>query len=248
MKATIERECCSEQHTEVTPSEATVQFRSSRPTPKALRVVPVSPGVVESLIVTEHYLHSMPAAARLCLGVYWNDVLVGAVVFTSGPRHGYRLLSACKPQDVAVLARLWLSDDLPKNSESRVIGYCLRWIRKHRPWKLILSYADPKVGHCGTIYQSTGWEYLGRTAPGSIIALTDGKEIHSRTCGDRYGSGSIGHLRRTGIPVVRLPEPPKHRYVFILDKSWRWRLRAKPQPYPKLAPDYEQGPENNYAA
>ncbi|MGC8669488.1 MAG: DNA methyltransferase [Chthonomonadales bacterium] len=226
------RESYNQQDTEVSPSEMAVQTRPSRSTLKAIQVHPVMPSVIERLIVKNHYLHSMPAAPRLCFGVYLGGELLGALVFTSGPRHGYRLLAAAKPQQVSVLARVWLSDDLPPNSESRVVGYCLRWIRKHRMWKLLLSYADPAAHHLGTIYQAGGWMYLGRTQPGSAV-IVSGKRLHSRTCSNRYGTSSLRRLGAVGISALRAKEPGKHKYVYLLDPQWKWRLRGKALPYPK---------------
>ncbi|MCL5283111.1 MAG: DNA methyltransferase [Armatimonadetes bacterium] len=234
---------------EVTPSEMAVQLRPPPATNnggklrsiiKGIEVRPVLPSVIKPLITDRHYLYSMPAAPRRCFGVYLQDELVGAVVFTSGPRHGYRMLTASKPQDVSVLARLWLSDSLPKNSESRVIGIVLRRLRRETDWKLIISYADPMAGHSGTIYRASGWLYPRLTSPGmtgmarpTSAVIVSGRRIHSRTCGDQYGSGSIRHLRATGVPAIREVEPGKHKYVFLLDPSWRWRLKATPNPYPK---------------
>jgi hypothetical protein len=227
-----ERGSFNQQDAADTTAEMAVRVRPPRSTPRAIEVRPVMPSVIKSLVTDRHYLHSMPAAPRRCYGVYLRDVLAGAAVFTSGPRHGYRLLSACRPQEVSVLARLWLSDELPKNSESRVIGILMRLLRRDTDWKLILSYADPSAGHTGTIYQASGWAYLGMTQPGNAV-IVSGERIHSRTCGSRFGSGSIRHLRATGVPAVREPEPGKHRYVYFLDRSWMWRLRGKALPYPK---------------
>jgi hypothetical protein len=192
----------------------------------------VAPNAIREIIECKHYLHSMPAVTRQCFGVYLDDSLEGAVVFTSGPRHGYKLLQAAKPQDVSVLARLWLSDALPRNSESRVIGFVLRFLRRSTDWKLLLSYADPAAGHSGTIYQATGWKYLGQTAADSYISL-EGELIHPRTVYTRFGSNSLAHLRATGIPAMRQSAPGKHRYIYVLDPAWNWRLREIPQPYPR---------------
>lgn len=222
-----------EQDSAVTPAQTAVQVRPPRSIPKALHVEPVPPAIVRDLIVQQHYLHSMPAAARLCFGVYQDGVLSGAVIFTAGARQGHKLLAAAKPQEVATLARLWLSDSLPKNAESRVIGVVLRHLRHHTDWKLLLSYADPSVGHVGTIYQATGWLFMGESCPTSYVNLGDGQLIHPRTVYERYGSNAIGHLRRTGIPAQRQPVSSKYRYAYLLDSSWRWRLRGIVQPYPK---------------
>jgi hypothetical protein len=177
----------------------------------------------------------MPAAPRLCLGVYLDETLQGALVFTSGPRYGYRLLSGAAPQKVSVLARLWLSDSLPPNSESRVIGIALRLVRKSTGWKLLLSYADPMVGHAGTIYQATGWIYLGQTEPNSYIDL-DGSLLHPRTVYRSYGSNSISHLRASGINARRSVALGKYRYAYVLDPRWLWRLRQSAKPPPRKEP------------
>ena len=217
--------------------ETAVQLRPPRSNIKALRVEPVLPRVVQDIVTQRHYLHSMPAATRKCFGVYCEKALVGAVVFTSGARQGHNLLAAIKPQEMATLARLWLVDDLPKNAESRVIGFVLRYIRQHTDWKLLLSYADPNAGHVGTIYQATGWLYLGQQEPSSYLDLGDGKLLHPRTVYERYGSNAVGHLRRTGINATRRTVAAKHRYAYVLHPAWRWRLRGMARPYPTKTPE-----------
>ncbi len=153
------------QDSAVPPAPMAVQVRPPRSIPKTLQVNPVPAALIRGLITQEHYLHSMPAAARLCFGVYQDDVLAGAVVFTAGARQGHKLLVAARPQEVATLARLWLSDALPKNAESRVIGVVLRHLRRHTDWKLLLSYADPSVGHVGISIRPPAGSTSDRVAP-----------------------------------------------------------------------------------
>ncbi len=227
------RESLKQQDTPASPGEMAVQLRPSRSIVKALRVLPASPKAVSGVIEQEHYLHSMPAAPRACFGVYLDGSLLGAVVFTSGPRQGFRLLSGSRPQEVATLARLWLSDALPGNSESRVLGFVLRHLRKHTPWKLLLSYADPEARHVGTIYQATGWLFLGQTPASSYLDLGDGRLHHPRSVYQRLGSNAVRHLRNTGVMATRRPQAGKFRYVYLLDPAWRWRLAGQAQPYPR---------------
>jgi hypothetical protein len=227
------RESSKEQDAPETTGETAVQGRPSRSIPKALHVERVSPSVVRPLMEQYHYLHSMPAAARCCYGVYLDGTLQGGVVFTSGARHGHRLLVAAKSQEVATLARLWLSDELPTNSESRVLGIVLRDLRRTTTWKALLSYADPAAGHVGTIYQATGWTYLGETAGETYVRLSDGHLHHPRSVYSRYGSNRIPHLRATGVAARREFVGGKHRYAYLLDSAWSWRLRGAGQPYPQ---------------
>ncbi len=223
------RESFNEQDAPETTGETAVQGRPSRSILKRLRVEPVAPAVVRPLMDKHHYLHSMPAAPRRCYGVFLDGVLLGGAVFTSGARNGHRLLTAASPQDVVTLARLWLSDDLPPNSESRVLGIVLRDLRRTTSWKLLLSYADPQAGHVGTIYQAAGWTYLGQTTVESYVRLPDGRLHHKRSIYTKYGSNRIAHLRATGVPAQREWVGGKHRYAYVLDPAWRWRLRAVPE-------------------
>lgn len=234
------RESSNEQDTPETTGETAVQDRPSRSILKRLHVERVVPSVVHPLMVEHHYLHSMPTAPRRCYGVFLDGGLLGGVVFTSGTRHGHRLLAAADPQSVATLARLWLSDDLPANSESRVLGIVLRDLRRTTDWKLLLSYANPAAGHVGTIYQATGWIYLGETAGETYVRLADGRLHHPRSVYSRYGSNRIPHLQATGVPAQREWVGGKHRYAYVLDPAWIWRLRSiqppglpRPRPPPR---------------
>ena len=229
------RESFKQQDTPATTGEMAVRARPSRSILKALQVEPVTSKTIAHLIEQQHYLHSMPAAARACFGVYHQNGLNGAVVFTSGARQGFQLLAGSRPQEVATLARLWLSEDLPGNSESRVLGFVLRHLRRNTPWKLLLSYADPQAGHVGTIYQATGWLYLGQTPPSSYLDLGDGRLQHPRSVYERFGSNAVRHLRNTGVQASRRILAGKHRYAYLLDPSWRWRLAGHKQAYPRAS-------------
>lgn len=76
---------------------------------------------------------------------------------------------------VLSLARLWLHDNLPRNSETCVIGKAMkmvqrRWIEVHPPRFLeepyhitkIISYSDTRF-HQGTIYRAANFRENGRT-------------------------------------------------------------------------------------
>ena len=218
-----------EQDSAVAPAQMAVRIRPPRSTPidvKALIVRPVMPNVIKSLIIEHHYR---------CFGIYVDDDLAGAAVFTAGPRLAFRVLSGASPQQVAVLARLWLSDDLPKNAESRIIAILIRLLRREQRWKLLLSYADPGAGHEGVIYRASGWLYLGTGQPSRYLDIGDGKAVHPRTVYGRLGANNVGHLRRTGMEVRQLIQNGKHRYAYVLDPAWQWRLRDPVLPYPAKA-------------
>jgi hypothetical protein len=137
------------------------------------------------------------------------------------------------PDDCLTLSRLWLSDELPHNSESRFIGVVLRSLKKYSGLKFLVSYADPAQGHLGTIYQATSWVYTGLSQATPLYDIGDGRHYHSRSLSHSFGSHGLAHFQRHGIDVRLVPQQAKHRYVYFLDPTWRARLRAPELPYPK---------------
>ena len=207
----------------------------------SLNITPISQIDAKQLLVCHHYLHSFPGGTRLSFGVYLDARLLGALTFGVGPYLGYKLVKDASPDDVVTLTRLWLSDDLPKNSESHVIGIVLRSLRKDTSLKFVLAYSDPAAGHVGTIYQATNWLYTGLSSATPLYDIGDGIMHHSRSLAHQLGSHSIRYLTYRGIVVKTVPQMAKHRYIYFLDDSWRTRLLVPVLPYPKKEGDADAG-------
>lgn len=207
----------------------------ANPTPalQDLRVLPIPIKIAKTLIVAHHYLHTLPGGTQLAFGVFLYGRLVGALVLGVGSFNAHSLVAEATAKDCLTLSRFYLSEELPKNSESRVIGAVLRSLKKHTDLKFVLSYADPAQGHDGGIYQATNWLYTGFSDAMPYYVLGDGKPRHSRSLAHAFGTHSLEHFRRHGVQVKLIPQQPKHRYVFFLDRDWRDRLRVPVLPYPK---------------
>ena len=207
----------------------------SKPTSalQRLRVLPVPFRVAKALLVREHSLHSMPGGTRLSFGILLGNRTAGAITFGVGPMEAHSLIAGAGLDDIVTLTRFWLSDDLPPNSETRVLAVTLRALRRHTKLKAVLSYADPSRGHVGTIYQAGGWLYTGLSQATPLYDLGDGRPRHGRTLGHALGTHSIAHLRSRGVPVRLVPQAAKHRYVYLLDQTSRVRLTVPVLPYPK---------------
>ena len=95
-----------------------------------LHLIPISPTAAKTLLVPNHYSHSLPGGTQLSFGVMLNTRLLGAMTFGVGPYLGYKLVNESTPDDCVTLTRLWLSDQLPRNSESKVLGIALRSLKK----------------------------------------------------------------------------------------------------------------------
>jgi hypothetical protein len=169
----------------------------------------------------------------MCFGIILNGRLLGAMTFGVGPFYGYKLVNGATPDDAITLTRLWLSDELPRNSESKVLGIALRSLKRDTSLKFVIAYSDPAVGHLGIIYQATGWVYTGLSSATPLYDIGDGILHHSRSLAHELGSHSIRYLTLQGINARIVPQSTKHRYIYFLDKSWSSRLAVPVLPYPK---------------
>ena len=205
------------------------------PTPAlhSLLVQPVPIVLTKQLLEREHYLHSFPGSTKLAFGVFWGARLLGALTLGAGPANVYSLVGGVTPDHCLTLSRLWLSDELPHNSESRFIGIVTRALKRNTSLRFLVSYADPAQGHLGTIYQATGWVYTGLSQATPLYDIGDGRHYHSRSLSHSFGSHGVAHFQSRGIEVNLVPQEAKHRYLYFLDPAWRARLRVPALPYPK---------------
>lgn len=112
-----------------------------------------------------HYLGDTGFISTFDIGIIFQGKLYGCISFGSPNAKVMNGLYTPKTQEGWYeIKRLALSDDLPKNSESRVIAIGIKLLRKARNVKGIITYADSGVGHAGTIYKASGFKYLGLTA------------------------------------------------------------------------------------
>lgn len=127
--------------------------------PRELEVQPVAYSIAREFVEQYHYLHSMPLATSLQLGVFHSGELVGVMVFSHPcARHEDQ-------KHTWELRRMVLLDCCGRNSESYVLARAVRYIRLTYPdIRRLIAYADPKQGHKGTIYRAAGWKYVGKTA------------------------------------------------------------------------------------
>jgi hypothetical protein len=221
----------------VSGNTASIQGAAAGSTPSAalqsilVQSLPIV--LARRLLVRHHYLHSLPGGTRLAFGVLVGNRLLGALTLGVGPINTHSLVEGATPDDCLTLTRLWLSDVLPYNSESRVLGVVLRALKRNTSQRFLLSYADPSQGHLGTIYQATGWLYTGLSQATPLYDLGDGAARHSRSLSHAFGTHSIKHFRKHGVPVNLVSQTAKHRYVYFLDPGWRDRLHPAVLPYPK---------------
>lgn len=112
-----------------------------------------------------HYLGETEFISQINFGAYHNGILQGAISY--GPPNAKTLKGywdSKTQQGWFEIKRLACSPKCPKNSESRLIGYSIRSLRKTCEVLGIVTYADIGQNHKGTIYKASGFTYKGLTA------------------------------------------------------------------------------------
>lgn len=161
-------------------------------------------------MIQAHYLGKWPAVCTMLISLCrYNEAVryavpVGVAVFALPPRE----TSMRYGGKTWELARLWVSDSEPRNTETWFLSRCVKMIRREEPdVDYLVSYADPSVGHIGTVYRAANWTEDGRTDEGRKTPRCD---YVSDVTGKRYS-------RRAHIPANepfrRIPRVSKARFV-----------------------------------
>lgn len=169
--------------------------------------------VHRTFIRKHHYSKACPPGLYT-FGAKHNGTLVGAMLF----RRPSLPKTRAAYQVELELSRLVILDSAERNSESRFIGHALRWLRKNSDASAVISFADPRAGHVGTIYRASNWTYLGyEKGHGTRRIIVDGEELHSKTAYDRWGCSGAGLIAMLAPQKVEiLVCPPKHVYRYEL--------------------------------
>ncbi len=188
-----------------------------------MRVVPIARDVALQMVVENHYLHRK-SAVSFAFGLEADEKIVGVIIF-GVPASRHLQMGACptEPDSVIELNRLWVSDDMPRNTESWFIARALSML----PPFIVVSYADTKQGHMGVMYRAAnflyaGWTDMERPKP-RLDYLAPGK--HTR---DAFRGGD-------GVNSVKVRRRPKIKYWTVTGSPTERRRLKRIAGWPSLS-------------
>lgn len=194
-------------------------------------------------ISTFHYSKTLPDSSKYIYAGFLNDKLCGIIVYGMGcGKNQYTsLFPDIKNGQYIELTRLWCADDMPKNTESKLISGSLKLLPKEI--KFVLSFSDESRGHVGIIYQATNWYYLGINNGGKMLITKDGIEKHPRLIGI-YKKRHPELKNKTNNYIMKLcgyeykNGGKKHRYIYLrgnkkAKKEMYEHIKGMIKPYPK---------------
>lgn len=159
----------------------------------------------QEILRAHHYL-GRPPQGRTRYIKFESALIVWAL--PSNFNAGAHFLPETEKPVIWNLSRLWAPDGHEDNLLTRAISESIKLLKQlelkeGRVIDLLISYADPYVGHGGTVYQAAGWIEISRSA-------TSRDWVHSET-GERRSHRSF-HMGRT---FLREPEIKKLGYVMV---------------------------------
>lgn len=190
-------------------------------------VAPCEYGAARIAVERWHYSHVLPVGRLITFGVWEDGAFVGAVVYGRGSSAPLYKSWGLSQTEMCELVRVALTTHA--TPVSQIVAYTLRVLRETNPGlRLVVSFADPREGHHGGIYQAGNWTYVGRSNPTTLYIDEHGRARHARAVQGRSRDGARNDIPYTGT----ITAPGKHRYAYPLDPAMKRRLKKLAQPYP----------------
>lgn len=181
---------------------------------------------------TWHYSGCMPAGKTLKIGVWEDGDYTGVVIFSRGAAPNIGSPYGVDQTEACELTRIALDDH--ETPVSRVISIALKLLRSRCPGvKVVVSFADPKQDHDGTVYQAANWYYEGQSDEDLYVRF-DGELHHPKSLYSKYGTQSVERLQEMfGTDRVQGEyQPAKHKYSWPMDDDVQSRIESMSEPYP----------------
>lgn len=213
---------------------------------KKLIVKPISSKDANMVIKALHYSGKVVQNSQLHFGVFYNGKCGGALQF--GPSLDKRkiqsLVKDTKWNEFIELNRMALADWLPRNGESRVIGFCMRYIKKQYPHlKWVVSFSDGTQCGDGIIYRASGFVLTGINRNKTIMRFPNGekisdmglkfsKESQVKLLGKTYLGTEV--LRKAKEKGAKFLNGYQVRYVYFLDDECKKKINVPIIPFSKI--------------
>jgi hypothetical protein len=137
-------------------------------------------GEISQFIARYEWLGKMSLYPTHGFKLYWNDILICAVVMDMPTAFSNALGEDTKKLE-RLISRGSSISFAPKNTASFMIAKSIDWMTKNTTYRLFTGYSDPSAGELGTIYQALNFYYLGQTFGATKQYLYNGRWVSDRS-------------------------------------------------------------------
>lgn len=216
---------------------------------KDIVVKPIAAKDANALVKRLHYSGKV-VNSQLHLGVFMDGKCGGVMQFGPSMKKGPMrdIVKGTRWNDFIELNRMAFADWLPRNSESRALGYAFRWMRKQYPHiKWCVSFADGTQCGDGAIYRASGFVLTAIKKNQSLQVDSDGVIYSNMSMTGKYMRNDFwnkfkGHGVKTchswqrNRDLAGTKPLPGHmlRYIYFLDPTARQRLTVPVLPFSEI--------------
>lgn len=177
---------------------------------KSIRIIECEKSEADSVIVPHHYSHKVTQNSCINMLVLYNGKVEGALQIGYGIRP--KIKGEYDANDTREFDRMWLSDIMPKYSETIVISLLHHYLRNsHKEIKYLISYADTSAGKTGTIYKASNYTLIDELRADFYI-LPSGERVHPVTMWHRHKTRAWSFLQQQ-YPGIRKAEGKQLKFI-----------------------------------
>lgn len=158
-----------------------------------------------------HYLGKL--VGRIRIGAFLGDTLVAVGVWGAPTRYETAERLGCTTRTCLELRRFVIHDAYHKKNCG---SYLLARMERMLPSsvKVLVSFADPGVGHDGALYRAANWQHDGNTTPSFYYIDGDGYVLLKKTL---FNLAKKMHMKERDYAETygyeKITTPPKYRFV-----------------------------------
>lgn len=176
----------------------------------------------DNVIIQHHYSHKATKNRFLSFSVNGGKGYM-QLGYGIRPHIKHTVSEMITKDNYAEFDRMWLSDELPKFSETQTIALLLSYLKQVHPRIVFLiTYADESAGNKGTIYKASNAFYLGSVAVDFYI-LPSGERVHPVSMYHRHKTRAWATLQNLypGIRWIKHEGYKQHRFLYVLNPRTR---------------------------
>tara|TARA_R100001440_G_scaffold72183_1_gene95730 strand:+ start:318 stop:935 length:618 start_codon:yes stop_codon:yes gene_type:complete len=180
---------------------------------KNIKIIICEKGQADNIIRINHYSKKPTKNSFLNLLVYYNEKVSGALQIGYGikPKNNGNF----KKGEVAEFDRMWLSDLMPKYSETITLSLLHKFLKdRYKKLKALISYSDTSVGNNGTIYKAANYKLIDKIKADFYITEL-GERIHPVTMWHRHKTRKIEFLKKQ-YPNIKKAEGYQLKFIYYL--------------------------------
>jgi hypothetical protein len=180
---------------------------------KDIKIMVCEKSQADIIISKNHYSKKPTKNSFLNFLVYWKGEIHGALQLGYGIRP--KIKGIYNSDEVREFDRMWLSDEMPKFSETITLSLLHNFLKKCYPnLKALISYSDTSVGNNGTIYKAANYKLIDNIKSDFYI-LENGERVHPVTMWHRHKTRKWKLMQQI-YPNIKKAEGRQLKFIYTL--------------------------------